>query len=119
MTMDSTGMMMGMPSGRKKTRRGPRKNKRAAEPKDPHVHLGKLKAAMDADDHDTARTCAYCLIRNLRPTKAGAMVAEKEPKETPAEEAREVVAVAPEGPKGRSPTLMAAVKAMRAKQAKG
>lgn len=56
--------MSGMPSGKKKTRRGGRG--RAKGPVgDPNKHLANVQAALQADDHATAKTHAFALMRSL------------------------------------------------------
>lgn len=72
MKIDAMGAMTGMPVGRKKTRRGPRKSKNAGVSKNPHDHLKNLQGALAADDHHAARKSAFHLIRALRPPTAGA-----------------------------------------------
>lgn len=82
MKMDEMGAMTGMPVGRKKTRRGPRKHASAGVSKDPHDHMHNLKGALESDDHHGARKHAFHLIRSLRPSS-----------DTPAEEVGESPAV--------------------------
>ena len=114
MSLDTMGAMLGMPSGRKKTRRGKRKSSASVEPKDPKHHLGKLHEAMDCDDHETARRCAFSLIRTLRASPPKSAMGGEGKAEEVTEEVAESLAPEPAKPAtGGGSRLFAALKATR------
>lgn len=115
MKIDAMGAMTGMPVGRKKTRRGPRKSKSAGVSKNPHDHLKNLQGALDGDDHQAARKHAFHLIGALRKAPVGAMPDEPEAVDNAAEEALEPTMPAMPSPAKSSRLAMAAM-AMRKKK---
>lgn len=60
--LNATATGLGMPAGRKPTRRGGR---RKGPGGDPHVHLGNAKTALGAGDHAAARSHGFAFIRSL------------------------------------------------------
>lgn len=117
MKIDEMGAMTGMPVGRKKTRRGPRKSKSAGVSKNPHDHLKNLQGALEADDHHGARKHAFHLIGALRkaPPASAMMGDEPEVVGNAAEEALEPTMPAMPSPAKSSRLAMAAM-AMRKKK---
>lgn len=87
---DMISAISGIPSGKRKTRRG---NRRKAGPVGkPHEHLANATAAIKANDHGTARKHGFAFIRSLQTAAAKPDEAESQAEaamESPAMEAAE------------------------------
>lgn len=69
MNDSSMESMTGMPTGKKKTRRGKRSRGAASAPAHPHSHLDNARKAHDDGDHAGAKRHAFAFVKSL-PTAA-------------------------------------------------
>lgn len=96
-TLSFESQMAGMPSGKKKTRRGGRGRSKGPVG-NPDTHMKAVQAALAADDHATAKTHAFALMRSLHakaPGEPKAIVAPSAPMLAPAASAPSPAAIEP------------------------